>query len=84
MSRRYYEHRASGSFGTGFGLSCGCLAGVLAFLVGAVVLIVALCAGAVHLGDEARQRQRQAEEQKGKVSPPGTPDEKPAEPEPGR
>lgn len=53
----------SNSLSTGFGLSLGCLLGVAAFLVGGIVLVVALVGGAIHLGNEARERQQESRPQ---------------------
>ena len=46
-SRREYDRRPNSSFGTAFGLSTGCLLGVLSVLVGVPLL---LCGGCLMLG----------------------------------
>jgi hypothetical protein len=57
-----HEHRTSGSFGTGFGLSLGCLCGIAVFFVGGLVLVIAVCAGAIHLGGRHRDASSGREE----------------------
>lgn len=73
-----HEHRTRGSLGAGFGLSLGCLLGISAFLIGGIILVVAICAGGVQIGNfgrearekfEAEQRQKEAGQQKDKASP---------------